>query len=62
MDTYVKEVLNEILNEYDDIIFKESHDIGNCKLVKHDIRLNNKRPIKCKQLSRLAKKNEWIKG
>ena len=62
MDTYVKEVLNEILNEYDDIIFKESHDIGNCKLVKHDIRLNDERPIKCKQSPRSAKENEWIKG
>ena len=29
--------------------------------MKHDIRLNNERPIKWKQSPRLAKENEWIK-
>src|SRR6266496_5246121 len=62
MDTHVKEMLDEILNEYDDVVSKGSHDIGNCKLVKHDIRLNDERPIKHKQSSRSAKENEWIKG
>ncbi len=62
MDTHIKEMLDEILIEYDDVVSKGSHDIGNCKLVKHDIRLNNERPIKCKQSSRSAKENEWIKG
>ena len=62
MDTYVKEMLDEILNEYDDVVSKEPHDIGNCKLVKHDIRLIDERPIKHKQSSRSAKENEWIKG
>src|SRR6266508_6991559 len=62
MDTHVKEMLDEILNEYDDIVSKRPHDIGNCKLVKHDIRLNDERPIKQKQSLRLAKENEWIKG
>ncbi len=51
-------MLDEILNEYDDVVFKESHDIRNYKLVKHNIRLNDKRSIKWKQLFRLAKKNE----
>ncbi len=55
-------MLDEILNEYDNIISKESHDIGNCKLVKHDIRLNDERFIKRKQSLRSAKENEWIKG
>jgi len=58
MNTHVKEMLNEILNEYDDVVSKGSHDIGNCKLVKHDIRLNDERPIKRKQLPRSAKENE----
>src|SRR6266498_5863594 len=62
MDIHVKEMLDEIFNEYDDIIFKGSHDIGNCKIVKHNIRLNDERPIKCKQSPRSVKKNEWIKG
>ena len=51
-------MFNEILNEYDDVVFKGSHDIRNCKLVKHDIRLNDERPIKCKQSSKLAKENK----
>ncbi len=46
MNTYVKEMLDEILNDYDDIVSKGSHDIENCTLVKHDIRLNDERPIK----------------
>ncbi len=62
MDTHVKEMLDEILNEYDDVVSKGSHDIGNCTQVKHDIRLNDERPIKHKQLPRSAKENEWIKG
>ncbi len=62
MEINVKEMLDEILNEYDDVVFKGSHDIGNCKLVKHDIRLTDKKSIKCKQLSRSTKENEWIKG
>jgi len=48
MDIHVKEMLDKILNEYDDIVFKGSHDIRNCKLVKHNIRLDDERLIKCK--------------
>ena len=62
IDTHVKEMLNEILNEYDDIVSKGSYDIRNYKLVKYNIRLNDERPIKCKQSPWSAKKNEWIKG
>src|SRR6266498_3617313 len=62
MDTYVKEILDEILTEYDDVVSKESYDIGHYKLMKHDIRLNDERPIKRKQSSRSAKENKWIKG
>ena len=58
----MKEMLDEILNEYDDVVFKGPHDIENCKLVKYDIRLNDERTIKWKQSLRLAKENEWIKG
>ncbi len=46
MNSHVKEMLDEILVEYDDVISKGSHNIGNCKLVKHNIRLNDERPIK----------------
>ncbi len=61
MDTYIKEMLDEILNEYDDVVSKGPYDIGNCIQVKHDIRLNDERLIKHKQSSRSAKENEWIK-
>ncbi len=49
MDTHVKEMLDEIFNEYDDVVSKGPHDIGNCMQVKHDIRLTDERPIKRKQ-------------
>jgi len=62
MDIHVKEMLDEILNEYNNIVSKGFHDIRNCKLVKHDIRLNDKRSIKCKQSPKSVKKNKWIKG
>ena len=62
MDSHVKDMLDEILNEYDDVVSKGPHDIGNCTQVKHDIRLNDERPIKRKQSLRSAKENEWIKG
>ncbi len=58
MDTYVKEMLDEILTKYDDVVSKGPHNIGNCKLVKHDIRLNDERPIKRKQSLRSAKENK----
>ena len=58
MNTHIKEMLDEILTEYDDVVSKGSHNIENCKLIKHDIRLNDERPIKCKQSSRSAKENE----
>ncbi len=62
MDTHVKEMLDKILIKYNDVVSKGSHDIGNCKLIKHDIRLNDERSIKWKQSPRSAKENEWIKG
>ncbi len=61
IDTHVKKMLDEILTEYNDVVSKGSHDIGNCKLVKHDIRLNDERLIKWKQSFRSTKENEWIK-
>ncbi len=58
MDTYIKKMLDKILIEYDDVVSKETYDIGNCRLMKHDIRLNDERSIKWKQSPRSAKKNE----
>ncbi len=58
MDSHVKEMLDEILNEYDDVVSKGPHDIENCTQVKHNIILNDERPIKRKQSPRSAKENE----
>ncbi len=30
MNTHIKEMLDKILIEYDDLVSKRSHDIGNC--------------------------------
>ncbi len=48
MEIHIKKILNKILVEYDDIISKGSYNIENCKLVKYNIRLINKRLIKYK--------------
>ncbi len=58
IDSHIKEMLDEILKEYDDVVSKGPHDIGNYTQVKHDIRLNDERSIKRKQSSRSAKENE----
>ncbi len=58
IDIHVKEMFDEILTEYDEVVFKGSYDIGNYKLVRYDIRLNDERSIKWKQSPRSAKKNE----
>ena len=42
--TYIKEV-KELLIQYDEIISKGSHDIGNCTIVEHVIHLITKKPI-----------------
>ncbi len=43
-DTYPKEV-QKILEEYDDIVSKGTHDIGNCTSVEHAIRLVSEVPV-----------------
>ncbi len=51
-------MLDKILNEYDNVMLKRPYNIKNCKLIKHDIRLNDKKLIKRKQSPILAKENE----
>jgi len=43
-DTYLEEV-QKILREYDDIVSKGTHDIGNCTSVEHTIRLVSEVPV-----------------
>ncbi len=42
--TYSKEV-QQILNEFDEIVSKGSHDIRNCLIIKHVIKLTTDVPV-----------------
>ena len=56
---YIKEG-EELLTEYDKIISKGPHDIGNCTMVEHAIHLIIKKPIQCKYRSKTPAENDWI--
>ncbi len=47
--TEVEKTLKAILEEYDNIISREAHDIGNCQTIKHAIRLLDETPVVGKQ-------------
>src|ERR1044072_3302846 len=40
-ENIIQKEIDKIINEYQDIISKGDHDIGNCKLIKHAIRLTD---------------------
>src|ERR1044071_8958758 len=54
--------IDEILNEFQDIISKRDHDIGNCNLIEYAIRLTDNIPTICKLRQRSPKENEWIEN
>ena len=56
---YIKEV-KELLIQYDEIISKRPHDIGNCTIVEHAIYLITKKPIQYKYWSKTPAENDWI--
>ncbi len=37
IDTHIKEILDKILNEFDDVVSKRFYDIRNYKLVKYNV-------------------------
>ncbi len=41
-ETEVKKTLKDILEEYDNIVFWEAHDIENCQTIEHAIKLLDK--------------------
>jgi len=47
--TEVEKALKAILEEYDDIVLQEAHDIENCQMIEHAIRLLDKIPVVEKQ-------------
>ncbi len=57
----MKKILDKLFEEFKNIIFKKSHDIKNCKLVKYEIYLINKKLIKRKQLLYSLKINKQIR-
>src|SRR6266542_5479567 len=59
MDTYPKEV-QKILHEYDDIVSKGAHNIGNCTSVEHVIRLISEIPVVGKMGYHTPKEHQWI--
>ncbi len=58
-DTYPEEV-QKILEEYDDIVSKGAHDIGNCTSVEHAIRLVSEVPVVGKMGYHTLKEHKWI--
>src|SRR6266540_7100384 len=58
-DTYPEEV-QKILEEYDDIVLKGAHDIGNCTSVEYAIRLVSEMPVVRKMGYHIPKEHQWI--
>ena len=59
-ETEVEQVLKIILEEYDDVVSRGAHDIGNYRTIEHTIRLLDKTPVMGKQGHWLLRKYEWI--
>src|SRR6266542_6592878 len=58
--TEVKKALKIILEEYDDVVSRRAHDIGNCQTIEHVIRLLDKTPVMEKQGHQSSIEHEWI--
>jgi len=41
----VKKALKTILEEYNDVVSQEAHDIKNCRIIEYAIRLLNETPV-----------------
>src|SRR6266542_2086152 len=60
-ETEVERAFKIILEEFDDVVSREAHDIGNCQTIEHAIRLLDETPVVGKQGHRSPKEHEWIK-
>src|SRR6266508_1429037 len=58
--TEVEQALKIILEEYDDVVSRGAHDIGNCRTIEHAIRLLDETPVVGKQGHRSPREHEWI--
>jgi len=54
----VEKTLRIILEKYDDVVFRETHDIENCRMIEHAIRPLNKIPVVRKQGHQSPKEHE----
>ena len=61
-ETIIQKKIDEILKEFQGIILKGDHDIGNYNLIEHAIRLMDDIPTTCKLRQRLSKENEQIRN
>src|ERR1043165_5185445 len=61
-DEDITKEVEELLREYQDIVSKGDHDIGNCDIVEHAIRLTDDIPTTCRLRPRSPKENEWIEN
>src|SRR6266498_5820436 len=59
-ETEVEQALKIILEEYDDVVSRGAHDIGNCQTIEHAIRFMDETLIVGKQDHRLPREHEWI--
>ena len=59
-ETEVEKALKIILEEYDDVVSRKAHDIGNCQMIEHAIRLLDETPVVEKQGHRSLREHEWI--
>ena len=58
--TEVERALKIILEEFDDVVSRKVHDIGNCRTIEHAIRLMDETPVVGKQGHRSPREHEWI--
>ena len=58
--TKVEKALKTILEEYDDVVSWEAHNIGNCWTIEHAIRLMDETPVVGKQGHWSSREHEWI--
>jgi len=58
--TEVEQILKMILKEFDDVVSRGVHDIENCRIIEHAIRLIDETPVVGKQNHWSLREHEWI--
>ena len=56
--TEVEQALKMILEEFDDVVSRGAHDIGNCRTIEYAIRLMDETPVVGKQGHRSSREHE----